>query len=276
MADATLSERNERLFGTSTPVAFVTGSVANRVGNVIATHFLMQGFTVVRHGRIPNGPPEVQGASETKPDGALSVVYGSIAEEDNVEGWRDEILRIHSRIDVVVNSAAIWRPIPLENTTSADFEEFFRVNALGTALIGKFFGLAMVDQVNGGCLINIGDWATARPYPDFSAYFASKYTVEGITRSLAVELATRNPHVRVNAILPGPVMLDTKIDDERRGRISASCLLKRDGSPEDVAHAAVFLATSPFITGVALPVDGGRTLYAGNTRDSVAHPDVIG
>jgi pteridine reductase len=93
-----------------------------------------------------------------------------------------------------------------------------------------------------------------------------------MTRSLAVELATRNPAVRVNAILPGPVMLDPSISTEKAYAIREQCLLKRHGQPEDVAHAAYFLATHEFITGVCLPVDGGRSIYAGHSTDAIAHP----
>jgi pteridine reductase len=93
-----------------------------------------------------------------------------------------------------------------------------------------------------------------------------------MTRSLAVELACRNPRVRVNAVLPGPVMLAEGISEERRQEIIEDCLLKRLGTARDVAEAVYFLATSPFVTGVCLPVDGGRTIYSGSGSDSVAHP----
>jgi len=111
--------------------------------------------------------------------------------------------------------------------------------------------------------VTIGDWATARPYPNYPAYFVSKGAIPTITRMLAVELSRRNPAVRVNCILPGPVMLPEDLSQaEVKGAI-AGTLLKRAGSPENIAHAVLFLVENDFVTGVCLPVDGGRTIAGG-------------
>jgi pteridine reductase len=118
----------------------------------------------------------------------------------------------------------------------------------------------MVSQPTGGAIINIGDWATERPYVDHAAYFASKGAIGALTRALATELAAKNTNIRVNAILPGPVMLPPSLSAEERAASVAGTLLKREGSPEHVAAAAVFLAEHDYITGVCLPVDGGRTI----------------
>ena len=76
----------------------------------------------------------------------------------------------------------------------------------------------------------------------------------------AVELARRNPKVRVNAVLPGPVMLPASLSAEEREQAVAGTLVRREGSPENVAQAVVALVENEFITGVCLPVDGGRTI----------------
>ena len=120
----------------------------------------------------------------------------------------------------------------------------------------------MVAQASGGVIVNIGDWAEVRPYLGYAAYFPSKGAVTAMTRNFAVELGTRNPNVRVNAILPGPVMLPPDLPaDERKQAIDAT-LVKREGSPKNVAQAVLALVENDFITGVCLPVDGGRTVYA--------------
>ena len=75
-----------------------------------------------------------------------------------------------------------------------------------------------------------------------------------------VELAARNPRIRVNCILPGPVMLPDDIGEHERRSVIAGTLVKRLGTPEHVAHAVLFLVENDFITGVCLPVDGGRTI----------------
>jgi pteridine reductase len=81
-----------------------------------------------------------------------------------------------------------------------------------------------------------------------------------MTRSLAVEFARRNRSVRVNAVLPGPVMLPADLPEAERQASLAGTLLKKEGSPENVAHAVQFLLENDFVTGVCLPVDGGRTI----------------
>ena len=77
---------------------------------------------------------------------------------------------------------------------------------------------------------------------------------------MAVELALRNPAVRVNCILPGPVMLPPELSAAERQQAIAGTLVRREGRPENVAHAVLFLVENDFVTGVCLPVDGGRTI----------------
>jgi pteridine reductase len=122
--------------------------------------------------------------------------------------------------------------------------------------------------------VNIGDWAVVRPYRDFAHYFLSKGSIGALTKSMAIELACRNPRIRVNAVLPGPVKMAAGISEQRVQKIVSECLLRREGTADDVAQAVLFLATSPFVTGICLPVDGGRSIYAGPSADPIAHPDV--
>lgn len=264
----------QSLFGTQCPVVLVTGSAVARVGRVIAERFLDSGFQVVLHAHKSVEAAEALIAEWNHQGKSASLVIGDVSDEDQVQSWKEEIANRYGRLDVLVNSAAIWEPISLEEATAADFKHFFNVNALGTALTNQHFGLMMTQQLHGGAIINIGDWSTIRPYRNFSTYFPSKASVVSITQSMAVELATRNPKIRVNAILPGPVLLANGVSQQRRERIIQECLLQREGAAEDVADAAFFLATSRFITGVCLPVDGGRSIYAGPSADPIAHPKV--
>jgi pteridine reductase len=163
---------------------------------------------------------------------------------------------------VLVNCAAAWKSKKLEDITATDVRMHFDTNALGTFLCCQQAGLAMVKQADGGVIVNIGDWAEVRPYPGYAAYFPSKGAVTAITRSMAVELALRNPAVRVNAILPGPVMLPPDLPDAEKQQAINATLVKREGSPENIAQAVLSFLDNDFIVGVCLPVDGGRTIYA--------------
>ena len=261
---------------TSKPVAWVTGSGAPRVGQAIARYFATRGFRIALHSNtsIENG---LECASELKRKGTDAiVVQGSVEDAEFANSSVHQIVMHFGRLDVLVNSAAIWDWRSLEKTTAQDVRRHFEVNTLGTFLCSQAAGLQMASQPTGGSIVLVGDWAVLRPYPDFSAYFVGKGAIETMTRSLAVELATRNPAVRVNAIMPGPVMLDPTISPAKAEAILHQCLLKRLGRPEDIAHAAYFLATNEFITGACIPVDGGRSIYAGSTMDAMAHPTFKG
>ncbi len=166
------------------------------------------------------------------------------------------------RLDVLVNCAAIWHGKKLEETTAADLRSFFDTNTLGTFICSQQAGLAMTRQPEGGSIITVGDWATARPYVNYAAYMVSKGAIPALTRCLAVELGSRNPSVRVNCILPGPVMLPTDLPEAERRQALDATLLKREGRPENMVQAVLFLIDNDYVTGICLPVDGGRGIFA--------------
>ena len=168
--------------------------------------------------------------------------------------------------DVLVNAAAIWQARPLEQVTADDVRRNFEINTLGTFLCCQQVGLAMAAQSEGGAIVNIGDWAEARPYLNYAAYFCSKGSIATLTRTFAVELAAHNPKVRVNCILPGPVMLPPDLADSERQASIAGTLVKHEGSPRNVALAVLHFIDNDFVTGTCLPVDGGRTIYAAGSE----------
>ncbi len=262
------------------PVVWITGSGGPRVGRSIAGYFADRGYRIALHAHTSPHGAEAFAAELNSTRDAMQprgiVTCGSVEDPMYAERALAHIMETFGRLDVLVNSAAIWEWKSLEETTSEEMIRHFQINALGTFLCSRAAGLQMVQQSTGGAIVLIGDWAVHRPYRDFSAYFASKGSIETMTRSLAVELAERNPRIRVNAILPGPVMLDPSIAPERSERIRHQSLLKQHGAPEHVASAAFFLAEHPFITGVCLPVDGGRSIYAGDCQDAIAHPTFAG
>ncbi len=269
-------QRNMRLFGTQSPVALVTGSTSDRVGRKVAELFLECQFRVAFHGHGDAQSDEFLTFVNSLADRGHQtlVVSGPIESETSVRSWLNQILNQWGRVDVLVNSAAIWEPKALEQTTASDMRRHWEVNCLGSFLTAQIFGLQMVSQVSGGAIVNIGDWAVERPYSGFAAYFLSKGCIETLTRTMAVELAERNPNIRVNAVMPGPVLLADGIAAQSRQRIVDDCLLKREGTPRDVSEAVYYLATSPFVTGACLRVDGGRSVFAGRANDSIAHPDL--
>ncbi len=243
-------------------VALVTGSGKKRVGAVVADALARRGFAVAVHYRTSEAEA-AETATELRALGVEAETYqADLADEAAVKGMVRAVLGRFGRIDVLVNCAAVWEAKPLEDVTAADVRFHFDANALGTFLCSQHAGLAMVKQPEGGLIVTVGDWAEVRPYLNYAAYFPSKGAVTGLTRSLAVELGTRNPSVRVNAILPGPVMLPPELTEQEKADAVRGTLVKREGSPRHVALAVLSFLDNDFLTGVCLPVDGGRSVYA--------------
>src|SRR5262249_16679198 len=152
-------------------------------------------------------------------------LLADLTDESAVQGLIRQTLQQFGRLDVLVNCAAAWKSKRLEEVTAADVRHYFETNTLSTFLCAQQAGLAMAKQPEGGCIVTLGDWATARPYLNYAAYFPSKGAIPTLTRSLAVELASRNPRVRVNCIMPGPVMLPTGLPEAERSKSIAGTLV---------------------------------------------------
>ncbi len=245
------------------PTALITGG-AKRVGLAIVELLAERGYRVVVHANRSRDEAEAVVGRLAEAGHEALAVTGDVRDSTAVRQMLDATLARFGRIDALVNCAAIWRRKPLEEVTADDVREHFEVNALGTFLCCREMGLAMAAQSDGGAIVNIGDWAVARPYVDFAAYFPSKGAIPTLTRCLAIELAQRNPRVRVNAILPGPVLLPPDMPADERAEAIHATLVKREGHPRHIAHATLFLIENDFVTGVSLPVDGGRTIFNGS------------
>ncbi|MFO0848258.1 MAG: SDR family oxidoreductase [Gemmataceae bacterium] len=243
-------------------VALVTGSGKKRVGSFVADTLARRGYAVAVHYRSSATEAEETAAALRARGVEAGTFPADLADEKAVRAMVRDVLGRFGRIDVLVNCAAVWKSKPLDEVTAADVRMHFDTNALGTFLCGQQAGLAMAKQAEGGVIVNVGDWAEVRPYLGYAAYFPSKGAVTAITRCLAVELAHRNPAVRVNAILPGPVMLPPDLSDEEKLGAIRGTLVKREGSPHNIAQAVLSFLDNDFVTGVCLPVDGGRTVYA--------------
>ncbi len=240
----------------NSPVALVTGG-AIRVGAAIVRELAARNYRVAIHANTSLDKAQ-ELATELKSDGHEAATFGAdLRDEDAARAMIDRARRHFGRLDALVNSAAAWSPTSIEETLADDVRRFFEVNTLSTFICCQHAGLIMMEQPAGGAIVNIGDWAAQRPYKNYGAYFISKGAIPTLTRMFAVELA---PKVRVNAILPGPVMLPENLSEAERRRAIQGTLLQRPGRPESIAQAVAALLENDFITGASLPVDGGRTL----------------
>jgi pteridine reductase len=243
-------------------LALVTGSGKRRVGQHVAEALAERGYKLVLHYRS-SAAEAAEAVDRLRSRGTEAIaLQADLTDETAVRKMIDETLAHFGHLDVLVNCAAAWRSKKLEEVTANDVRHYFETNTLGTFLCTQQAGLAMVRQPEGGCIITLGDWAIARPYVNYAAYFPSKGAIPTLTRCLAAELGSRNPAVRVNCILPGPVLLPPDLPAAERAQAINATLVKREGRPENIAQAALFLIDNDFVTGVCLPVDGGRTIFA--------------
>ncbi|MAP10228.1 MAG: oxidoreductase [Rhodopirellula sp.] len=260
------TDRRSRLqdvFDTDDPVAIVTGSGSPRVGRVIAEELSRRGCHVALHANTSIDEAQQAASQWQQRFGREAiVVQGSLEEDATCDAIIDQTHQHFGRLDILVNSAAIWTPTRFENITGEEIRRYFQINSVASLLCARAAGRHMVAQSSGGCIINLGDWATVRPYAEHAAYFPSKGAIEVMTRSLAVELGANNARVRVNCVQPGPVLLSDDVSQETVNELANSTLARRVGTPEDVAHAVGFFCENTFVTGVCLPIDGGRSIFA--------------
>lgn len=229
-----------------------------RVGRAIALGLAREGAHVAVHYHASAEEAE-EAAAEVRALGVEAETFVADLGAGSEEARRliDAVDRRWGRLDVLVNSAAIFPRTPWDAIDEATWDRTLAVN-----LKGPFFtawhAAAPMRRGGGGSIVNIADWAALRPYPHYLPYVISKGGIVTMTKAMAKELA---PEIRVNAVAPGPVLLPEDLEPEAAQRVIKGTLLKRLGTPEDVAEAVVFLvARTDFATGHVLVVDGGRLI----------------
>lgn len=245
-------------FSLEGKTALVTGGNGG-LGKAIALGFRAAGAQVAVTGR----DAEKNAAMGAELGGTGAVFPLDVRDEPAVEKTIAGVVDRFGRLDILVNNAGLFRGGSILNLTRADWEAVIGAHLTGSFLCSKYGAQAMVSHQKGGKIINIGSMYSLFGGPDFADYASAKAGILGLTRSLAVELAQYR--IQVNAILPGWYetemtrgMPATELGEQIRRKTPAG----RWGNPEDLVGAAVFLASaaSDFVTGTAIPVDGGYAI----------------
>ena len=243
-------------------IAIVTGA-ASGFGEGIARAFAAEGGRVVVADINEEGAARVAGSLGE----AAVAIGGDVSKGPDCAAIVERAVAAFGGLDIVVNNAGTThRNKPLLEVTEAEFDRVYAVNVKSIYWMTQAALPVLRRQGRGGSIINIGSTAGIRPRPGLTWYNGSKGAVNTITLSMAQELAKDN--IRVNSICPvigATALLEEFMGmpdtPENRGRFLATIPLGRMSTPADVANAAVWLAdpASSFITGILLPVDGGRT-----------------
>jgi 3-oxoacyl-[acyl-carrier protein] reductase len=238
-------------------VAVITGG-ARGIGAATAEAFYRAGAKVALLDL--NGEEcESRARSMDSSGNSVMALQADVADETQVQEAVNQIVEIFQRIDILVNNAGILHHVPINEKTVADFEKIIKVNLTGAFIMCKAIVPVMKKQ-GGGKIVNISTLGARTGRPGVALdYAASKAGLIGLTQTLAKEVGPDG--IYVNAIAPGPILteLTKQVPKEVFATWNVGRAVNKDGLPEDVANAVMFLASemADWITGVTLDVNGG-------------------
>jgi len=244
-------------------VTLITGA-SSGIGKAIATRFAAEGAHVVVNYRPGSELDGEAAQAEAASFGASSIaVVADVSQREDVERMMAEIIKQFGRIDIAINNAGIEIKKPFLEVTDEEWNRVIGVNLYGSYLVSQVAARQMVKQGRGGKLIFVSSVHEDIPFPEYTAYCASKGGVRMMMRNLAIELAQHK--INVNNIAPGaiatpinqavlndPIAMKNAVSEVPWGRF---------GRPEEVASVAVFLAgdEGDYVTGSTYYIDGGMS-----------------
>jgi pteridine reductase len=237
--------------------ALVTGA-ARRIGATIVRVLHGAGANVVVHYRSSaEDAARLAAELNTARAGSAAVAECDLLDVTRHSGLIATAVEAFGALDILVNNASTFYPTPIGDIAPIDWDDLVGTNLKAPLFLAQAAAAALHER--GGLIINLADIHGMRPLRRYPVYSLAKAGVIMLTLALARELG---PHVRVNAIAPGPVMWpEDGMDPALQAKILARTALKRGGSAVDVARACLYFASeAPYVTGQVLAVDGGRSI----------------
>jgi NAD(P)-dependent dehydrogenase (short-subunit alcohol dehydrogenase family) len=235
--------------------ALVTGG-AHRVGRAVALALTEHGCDLLLHYHRSAEAAAATAEQARQAGVRVALAAADLSQAEGVWSLYQQVDEQFGGLDILVNSAAIFEPVSLLRASAEDWQRTMDLNLRGAAFCLQQAARRMHAR-GGGAIVNISDTAAHRPFKRYPLHSISKAGVEMLTRAAALELA---PTIRVNAVVPGPVLKPQGMAEDRWLAIIARGPLRRPGHPKDVAQAVLFLLQNDYITGESLRVDGGDLL----------------
>ena len=234
--------------------ALISGG-ATRIGAQIVKTLHEDGYTVIIH---CHQSEEIAKALchelNSKRNNSAQVIVADLGDNKAIKKLTQKI----KSLDLLVNNASVFYPTLTENCTTEDWDKIININLKAPFFLAT--GLSKVLAVSQGSIVNIIDIYSDRPLKNFSIYNISKAGLKMLTKTLAKELA---PNIRTNGISPGSILWpqdESQLSEKEKIMMLDKIALKRQGSPNDISQAVLFLANARYITGQIINIDGGRSL----------------
>lgn len=245
-------------------IALVTGS-SQGIGRAIAVRFAQEGADVViNYNRTAKGAEEALAEVEALGRRGL-IVKADLGNVEDIRRLINQGVKHFGRLDILVNNAGLETHAPFWEVNEEDYDKVLNVNLKGVFFATQEFVRHLRATERRGRVVNISSVHEELPFPNFTAYCASKGGVKMLTRNLAVELGPLG--ININNIAPGAIEtpINTKLlnDPQKLGALLAQIPMGRLGQTRDVAGVAVFLASdeADYVTGSTYYVDGGLTWH---------------